>query len=877
MKSTVPDQARLKACVHGAVQGVGFRPFIFRLASELRLTGWVSNTVQGVFLEVEGPRVELEKFLLRVETDKPPRSFIQSLEASWLDPVGYAGFEIRQSESAGSKTALVLPDIATCPDCLAEIFDPDNRRYLYPFTNCTNCGPRFSIIESLPYDRTNTSMKIFRMCARCQAEYDDPRDRRFHAQPNACPDCGPHLELWRGCAHESAADPSPHSSQPRPEERGYQALLTAADALRRGKIAAVKGLGGFHLMADARNAEAVRRLRERKHREEKPFALMFSSLESVKAVCEVSPQEERLLRSPEAPIVLLRRRSKSQISKLKFEIAEGIAPRNPDLGVMLPYTPLHHLLMSVLGFPVVATSGNLSDEPICIDEREALERLGEIADLFLVHNRPIVRHVDDSIARVMLGRQLVLRRARGYAPLPVTLRPQLSTLNSQPVLAVGAHLKNTVALCIGSQVLISQHIGDLETDEAFEAFRRVIADFEKLYETKPNIIAADLHPDYLSTKYARELVRDALLRVPAEQPLGPPIAQASLSGRAGCPQPAGSAIRTSRPTLVGVQHHVAHVLSCMAENELEPPALGVSWDGTGYGLDGTIWGGEFFLVSDTVCQRAAHLRPFRLPGGDKAVKEPRRTALGLLYELFGDALFSESAPPELLRGVPGSPRSASTLRRASEDRGAPLDAFSASEIATLKNMLKRGLNSPLTSSVGRLFDAVAALTGLRQRTHFEGQAAMELEFALEGINTEEGYPMPIADSRLPIEMASGEAASSPRIRDRGSRTTDHASLMLDWSPMIKAMLADLNSGVPTGLISARFHNALAEMVVAVARYCGQERVVLSGGCFQNRYLTERIVRRLQMAEFRPYWHQRVPPNDGGIALGQIIAAMREGS
>src|SRR5208282_6008836 len=403
MKPAAPDRLRLKLVVRGAVQGVGFRPFVFRLATGLRLGGWVNNSTQGVFIEVEGPRATLEKFLLRLEVEKPPRSFIQSLEASWLDPVGYTGFEIRESKTGGDKTALVLPDIATCPDCLREIFDPANRRYHYPFTNCTNCGPRFSIIESLPYDRANTSMKSFTMCPQCRAEYGDPRDRRFHAQPNACPVCGPHLELWNPAGEAIFG--------------GHQALRAAARAIRCGRIVAVKGLGGFHLVVAAHDEPAVRRLRERKHRQEKPFALMFPSPESVKTECEVSPLEERLLRSPEAPIVLLRKTGHQPSA-----LGNSVAPHNPNLGVMLPCMPLHHLLLAELGFPVVATSGNRSDEPICTDEHEALERLRGIADIFLVHNRPIVRHVDDSIVRVMLDRELMLRRARGYAPLPIQLR-----------------------------------------------------------------------------------------------------------------------------------------------------------------------------------------------------------------------------------------------------------------------------------------------------------------------------------------------------------------------------------------------------------------------------------------------------------------------
>jgi hydrogenase maturation protein HypF len=835
-------RTRLKLTVRGAVQGVGFRPFVFRLATGLGLAGWVNNSPQGVFIEAEGPRAELEKFLLRLEIEKPPRSFIQSLEASWLDPAGYTAFEIRPSETGGNKTALVLPDIATCPDCLREIFDPKNRRHRYPFTNCTNCGPRFSIIESLPYDRANTSMKAFTMCPQCRAEYDDPRDRRFHAQPNACPVCGPWLELWKGSrVCENAESPRSH-------ERGYGALLAAAKAIREGKIVAVKGLGGFHLMTDARNDKAVRLLRERKQREEKPFALMFPSLESVKAECEVSPLEERLLRSPESPIVLLR-----QIRNPKSEIRNSCAPGNPYLGAMLPYTPLHHLLMAELGFPVVATSGNLSDEPICTDEREALERLGGIADVFLVHNRPIVRHVDDSIVRVMLDRELVLRRARGYAPLPITIGGASSAsphnqgvAELRPpkiILAVGAHLKNAVALSVGNQVFISQHIGDLETEQAHSAFRRVIADFEKLYEVRPQIIAADLHPDYLSTKFALER------RPPARH-------ESENTGDQPAVPEAGA------PIVMQVQHHIAHVLSCMAENEIAPPALGVSWDGTGYGLDGTVWGGEFFLVTNESIERIAHLRPFRLPGGDKAVKEPRRTALGLLYEISGDAIFERTG-------------------------AAPVAAFSAPELATLKTMLAKKLNSPVTTSMGRLFDAVASLINLRQQIRFEGQAAMELEFALDGVETEQRYELPLVKSaeqsrtgvppvrRAPQCEQTKETTSVSLCSTGAGETPALLSLVLDWSPMIEAILADVKNGIPVATISARFHNALAESIVAVAKHAGQNRVVLSGGCFQNRYLTERAVRRLQAEGFRPYWHQRVPPNDGGIALGQVVAAQRQ--
>ncbi len=852
MKSAASQKTRLKITVRGAVQGVGFRPFVHRLAAELLLFGWVNNSAQGVFIEVEGPRSALEQFLLRLEAERPPHCFIQSLESSWLDPVGYVGFEIRASEAGGDKTALVLPDIATCPDCLREIFDPTNRRFHYPFTNCTHCGPRFSIITALPYDRANTTMTGFTMCPACRAEYENPTNRRFHAQPNACHECGPQLEFWRGGVQQSAAEIVADTQWPRPAERSYGVLLAAAKAICTGKIVAVKGLGGFHLVVDARNEAAVRRLRERKHREEKPLALMFSSLEDVKAVCEVSALEQRLLRSPEAPIVLLRRLGRSGTSDSKSRIAESIAPGNPTLGAMLPYTPLHHLLLAELGFPVVATSGNLSDEPICTDEREAIERLQDIADVFLVHNRPIARHVDDSVVRVMLDRELVLRRARGYAPLPITVAqvskttvspitksaehppaPAGSEVRATTVLAVGAHLKNSVALAIGPQVFISQHIGDLETEQANAAFRRVIADLQGLYDSAPEIVATDLHPDYLSTKFVWE--RGCHQPQQFRHPEGVRETQTAF------PHPVAAAEDSRAAQVVQVQHHIAHALSCMAENELEPPVLGVSWDGTGYGLDGTIWGGEFFLATEGAVERVAHFRPFRLPGGDAAVKEPRRSALGLLHALApdsGNLLF------HLRQKVAAS--------------------FSVGELAVLESMLARNVNSPPCCSVGRLFDAVASLVGLRQRVRFEGQAAMELEFALEGVRTDEAYPLPSVECGVPPDP--GDAQSEVR--------SSKSSIVLDWSPMVEAILADAEHGVPVGELSARFHNALAEAIVCVAQRVGQRRVVLTGGCFQNRYLTERAVTRLGAEGFQPYWHQRVPPNDGGIALGQVVAARK---
>ena len=740
------DKQRLRLVIRGAVQGVGFRPFVYRLATQLGLTGWVKNTSQGVFVEVEGPAPALSEYVRRVDEERPPRSFIASLEATYLDPVGFASFEVRPSDQSGQKTALVLPDIATCSECLGEVLDPANRRYLYPFTNCTNCGPRFSIIAGLPYDRRNTTMRRFTMCPECQAEYDDPADRRFHAQPNACPVCGPHLELWDGEGRLLATC--------------HDALLAAVQAIQQGGIVAVKGLGGFHLMVDAGDQAAVLRLRQAKRREERPLALMYPSIEAVEADCEVSPQEHRLLQSPETPIVLLRRRQAAAVSP-------SVAPGNPNLGAMLPYTPLHHILLRELAFPVVATSGNLTDEPICTDEHEALDRLRGIADLFLVHDRPVARHVDDSVARVMLGRELLLRRARGYAPLPIPVSGPLPRL-----LGVGAHLKNTVAAAIGDQVFVSQHVGDLETSQARAAFARVIDDFGRLYEFRPEAVACDAHPDYLSTRYAQA---------------------------------------TDLPA-IAVQHHQAHILSCMAENEVSEPLLGVAWDGTGYGLDGTVWGGEFLHVQDGRLDRVATFRSFPLPGSEQAVREPRRSALGLLHEI------GEAGEPE---------------------------AFSPGELPVLRTMLDRGLNCPRSSSVGRLFDAVASLVRLRQRARFEGQAAMELEFALHGVKIDDTYAFDVCEAD-------------------GIRT-------VDWEPMIRELLAERDS-VSAGVVSAKFHNTLAEVIVAVAHAVGESRVVLSGGCFQNRYLTERAVRRLEADGFRPYWHQRVPPNDGGIALGQVIGA-----
>ena len=777
----LPINSRLRVEIHGAVQGVGFRPFVYRLATDAGLAGWVINDAQGVFIEVEGTRPVLEGFLGRLRTEKPPRAIVQSLEVDWLDPAGYEGFEIRHSDNSGVKTVIVLPDVATCPDCLAEVLDPGDRRYRYPFTNCTNCGPRFSIIQALPYDRPNTTMRRFIMCPACRHEYEDPRDRRFHAQPNACPVCGPQLRWYDGGSEGEGV-----GAQSPPLLEGDAALLQAAALLRAGGTLALKGLGGFHLMVDARNAGAVARLRLRKQRGDKPFAVMACDLSQACTLCEIPPAAEELLGSAEAPIVLLRRLPTAPI-------AGEVAPDNPYLGVMLPYTPLHHLLLRELGFPVVATSGNLSDEPICTDENEARERLGRMADGFLVHDRPIARHVDDSVAWVVAGAPRLLRRARGYAPLPVMLPAAVPG-----ILAVGAHLKNTVALSVGRQAFISQHIGDLETVEAMAAFERVIADFLRLYEATPVAIAHDLHPDYLSTRWAHEHAADG-----GERDRGDPV------------------------RLVGVQHHHAHLAACLAENGVDGKALGVIWDGTGYGTDGTIWGGEFLLGDAAGYRRAAHLRPFRLPGGEAAIREPARLAVDLLWELYGvEALAWEDL--------------------------APVRHLRPSDRSLLARMLSRGINSPVTSSAGRLFDAVAALLGLRQVVSFEGQAAMALEFAADESVTD-AYSMPIGG--------------------RPGRAEDDTSpLVLDWAPLVRAILADLRAGLPVGMMAARFHNTLVEAIVSVAERIGERRVALSGGCFQNRLLVERAAHRLRTAGFEVLLHCQVPPNDGCISLGQIAVA-----
>ncbi len=746
---------RLRLRVRGAVQGIGFRPFVFRLATEHKLAGWVQNSPQGIQIEVEGSSQQLDSFVAQFQRDSTALGFIHHVESTRLHAAGYIGFEIRASLQDGVRGAWIMPDLATCADCRRELFNPRDRRFRYPFLNCTQCGPRFSILLRLPYDRPNTTMGQFAMCAECACEYADPHDRRFHAQPIACRQCGPQLELWDAAGQVLAA--------------GDATLHECAGAIRQGAIVAFKGLGGFQLLADARSEEAVQRLRVRKSREEKPFALMAASRETAELYVDITPEDTRLLESPRAPIVLLRRRSGSPI-------APSVAPGNPFLGVMLPYTPLHHLLLAELNFPIVATSGNRAEEPIAIDEQDAVTRLAGIADLFLTHNRPIARPMDDSVVRGVLGGEQVLRRARGYAPLPITLNRALP-----PLLAVGGHLKNTVAVSVGNEVYLSQHVGDLETPEASIVFEQATRDLARFYEVSPRAIACDLHPDYRSTYFAE---------------------------RQGLP-------------IVRVQHHVAHVRACMAENGIDAPVLGVAWDGAGFGANGTVWGGEFLHVTADGTRRAAHLRPFPLPGGDLAMREPRRAALGLLHALLGDEVFSRTDLPLLAD-------------------------FTAGEREVLAVAMRQHLNAPMTSSAGRLFDGAAALAGVRLYNRYEGHAALEWEWCA-GDHGAEPYPVTI-DSH----------GDGPAV--------------VNWGPLVEALLRDLHGGIPMGIVSARFHAGLIEAIVAVCRLVKESRVVLTGGCFLNCRLLEGTVQRLTEEGFLPYWHLRIPPGDGGLALGQIVAA-----
>jgi hydrogenase maturation protein HypF len=735
---------RLRIELTGAVQGVGFRPVVYRLASQLRLPGWVRNNGGGIEIEVEGDRELLSVFLRRLESERPSAAVIVAQNVLRVAPCGTTVFEILQSveETIGdSRTAGLLPDLATCAECVREISDPSNRRFGYAFTTCTLCGPRFTIQNDIPYDRRHTAMRGFTMCSACQREYDSFQDRRFHAQANACPVCGPTLSLW----------PAPPDST--------DLIAAASSALEQGKVLALKGLGGFQLLVDARNEAAVLRLRSLKHRDAKPFALLMPSIECVRAYCIVSAEEQEQLLSRAAPIVLLQPGCHHDLA---FAVAQGA----PCLGVMLPCSSLHHLLMDRYPFPVVATSGNVAGEPIAVGNPEALERLGYIADLFLLHDREIVRPCDDSVVRVQSGLQ-TLRRARGYAPLHITVADEL-----RPILAVGGHLKNTVAIAIGRQVYLSQHIGNLDSIESREAFTTAIDDLCKLYRFKPELIVSDLHPDYASTQWAMERAR------------------------------------TLGVALVQVQHHHAHVAACAAENGLKGDYLGVAWDGAGLGLDGTIWGGEFFLKHEYSFERVGHLRPFRLPGGDAAMQDCSRPAAGLLW---------------------------SSLKRS--------EANQAIDKMTLA-MLEQGIQCPLTSSVGRLFDAVAYLSGIANYNRFEGDAAMAFEAAIGHTKSDDAYELPYSDG------------------------------IGDFSSLIGQVVVDKQRGLHTSAISLRFHNALSNWILLVAGITGVRDVVLSGGVFQNAYLTRRSTSLLEQNGFSVHTHHQVPANDGGLALGQAVLAGR---
>ena len=782
VERTIARQARL-FFIRGAVQGVGFRPFVARLASELGLDGWVRNDRAGVTILASGGPETLAVFARDLRERCPPAAVITGFREQALgddscdDALEGTGFQIVASEEgSGPSSAVITPDLATCADCLRELLDPNDRRFRYPFTNCTQCGPRFSILRRLPYDRPHTTMAGFTMCAACQAEYDSPLDRRHHAQPNACPDCGPRLTLLGANGATVAGS-----------------FRETAERLRVGEIVAVKGIGGFHLMADARADPVVRRLRERKHREEKPFAVMFPDVATVEAACELSGPERVLLQSVAAPIVLLRKRPTAGLT-----LAPGIAPGHPTLGCFLPYSPLHHLLLRECGFPLVATSGNLSDEPICVDNAEAVARLQGIADAFLVHDRPIARPVDDSVVRVAAGRTLFLRRSRGYAPLPVTV-PWLANA-PDAIVATGGHLKNTVALKRGPDLFLSQHLGDLDTVPAREAQREALDALLGLYDAPPRVVACDLHPDYASTRLAEQLAREQV--PPAE--------------------------------VVRVQHHHAHLATCLADNDIQPEEsmLGAIWDGTGFGPDRTVWGGEFLLGNARDFARVASLRPFRLPAGERATREPRLAALGLLHDWLGPGSWDHPAAAALLR--------------------------SPEETRVLRQSLARGLNCPVTTSVGRLFDAVAALLGLHPtsaRLGYEGQAAVALETAAGQWLTNAAGRL-LATEPLPWRWAEADA--------------DNGYPRFDLAPTLTALLDADRADAP--LLAARFHRTLVDVLVSAAGRLAQPRLALSGGCFQNVLLLEGTVLALQRAGIAPMLHRAFPPNDGAIAAGQLVVA-----
>jgi hydrogenase maturation protein HypF len=779
----VTQRIRTSVRVEGVVQGVGFRPFVYSLAARLGLAGWVGNDVDGVFAEVEGPAESVRKFLDLVEREAPPLARVERVTAQAMTPNGATGFAIAPSDPAGRRRALVSADSATCADCLAELADPGDRRFGYPFINCTNCGPRFTIVRDVPYDRPLTTMAGFTMCADCAAEYHDPANRRFHAQPVCCPACGPRLRLLDAAGTEVTGIEVTGTEVTGTEVTGTEvtgteatggALAGAVRVLRQGQVLAVKGLGGYHLAVDAGSQDAAALLRARKHREDKPFAVMVADVAAAGELCQVDEVAAGLLTSTRRPVVLLPRRPGAPV-------ADAIAPGNRQLGIMLPYTPLHHLLLHDFGGPIVLTSGNISDEPIAYQDADALHRLDGIADAFLTHDRPIHMRADDSVVRSLRGREMMLRRSRGYAPEPLTLRGRFR----RPVLACGAELKSTFCLGTENRAILSQHIGDLENYETLRSFTEGIEHFRRLFDITPEVVAYDLHPEYLSTKYALEL---------------------------------------DDVELVGVQHHHAHIASCLADNDEDGPVIGVAFDGTGFGTDGTLWGGEFLLAGLAEFERAGHLAGVPMPGGAAAIRQPWRMA----------AAYLDAAYPE---GLPGALAVAARNPRAWPD---------------VLAMARRGINAPVTSSAGRLFDAVAALLGVRDAINYEGQAAVELE--------------QLAD---PAERAGYPAAIS-----------EGSPLLVAGADLVRAAADDLLAGVPPEVIAARLHNGVAAMIsracLLLRERSGLGTVALSGGVFQNLLLLNAAVQLLEHDGFRVLTHARVPPNDGGISLGQAaVAAARD--
>lgn len=753
---------RRRLLFSGIVQGVGFRPFIYRLAVGHRLSGFVQNRPEGVIVEIEGPVESISAFVRAVPGSLPPRADVSSISDSEIPIRGDHGFRIMASSTGGLPDGHIPPDTATCPDCLHELFFPTDRRHRYPFINCTNCGPRLTIITDIPYDRVRTSMSRFPLCGECLREYHDPADRRFHAEPNACPACGPRLTLLDVAGQiQAAADP----------------LREAIASLGRGLILAVKGLGGFHLAVDAANDEAVKRLRTRKYREEKPFAVMVRDPETASVFVKMNAAERELLVSPQSPIVLIPKMPEAQ------GLSPAVAPGMANLGIMVPYTPLHHLLLRDRFPALVMTSGNRTDEPVCIDNREAVERLQGIADCFLVHDREILVRCDDSIAAVMDGEPRALRRSRGYVPKPIVLKNSFP-----PVLALGAQMKSTLCILKGNLAFLSPHIGDLETPQARDFFHETVALMERITDCRPEVLACDLHPDYYATRFARQ-ARDG-------------------SG--------GS------PALFFVQHHHAHIVSCMAENGLTGEVIGLAMDGSGYGTDGHVWGGEFLVADERTFTRMAHLTEFPLPGGEKAIREPWRIATGLLRQACGPA-WRETA--ERLRLIPDG-----TNRE------------------LLERMIDQAIYCPPTSSLGRFFDGVAALLGVRRTVTFEGQAAMELE----------GMARKGAQQLLPFTI------------------TREKMLHLDLTPAVRALVEMRLNGAslpsPLYALHRTVTRAFTEMAIEIRRRTGLNRVCLSGGCFQNRLLLEGALREMGEAGFHPFHHRLVPTNDGGISLGQAVCA-----